>query len=122
MSARPSAARTEPVRRRLALAPALLAAIALLVGVALIESDGFLAVRFVVAILALIMGWFAVRARQWWWVPPLLAIAVLWNPVLPIAVPPDWWLGAHYVAILVVVAVGALVKVPTEPAEGPRSR
>lgn len=122
MSARPSAARTEPVRRRLALAPALLAAIALLVGVALIESDGFLAVRFVVAILALIMGWFAVRARQWWWVPPLLAIAVLWNPVLPIAVPPDWWLGAHYVAILVVVAVGALVKVPTEPAEDPRSR
>lgn len=118
-----SSARTSaPVPRRIALAPAIIAAMALLVGVVLLDSDAFLAIRFVVAIFALIIAWFAVRARQWWWLPPLGVIAVVWNPVLPIAVPEEWWLGAQYLAVLVIVAAGALIRVSVVPASGSRTR
>ena len=98
--------------RRTALAPALLATIALLAGVLLIESDGFIAIRFVVSILAIIVAVFAWQARQWWWLVPLGAIAVLWNPVLPITLDsPDVWLGLQYIAAVVFIVVGLLVRV-----------
>jgi len=95
---------------------------ALLIGVVLLESDAFLVIRFVVSIFALIIAWFAVRARHWWWVPPLAAIAVVWNPVIPIAVPDEWWLGMQYLAVLVVVAAGVLIRVAVPPASASRSR
>ena len=111
-----------PAFRRTALAPGLLAGIALLVGVALIESDGFIVIHFIVAILALIVAVFAVQARQWWWLPLLCAIAVLWNPIYPLdapsggAVPIELggplWVGAQYVAILVFVLAAVFIKVP----------
>ncbi len=106
-----------PAFRRTALAPGLLASIALLVGVALIESEAFIVVRFVVSILALIVIVFAVQARHWWWLPLLLAIAVVWNPIYPLDAPPfevagPWWLAAQYVAILVFVLAGIFIKVP----------
>ena len=101
-----------PAFRRTALAPGLLASVALLIGVALIESDAFIVIRFVVAILALIVGVFAVQARHWWWIPLLLAIAVAWNPVFPTDIAGPWWLGAQYVAILIFVLAGILIKVP----------
>jgi len=103
--------------RRTALAPGLLASVALLVGVALIESEAFIVIRFVVAIVALIVVVFAVQARHWWWIPLLLAIAVVWNPVVPLDRAPldiagPWWLAAQYVAILVFVLAGIFIKVP----------
>ena len=106
-----------PAFRRTALAPCLLASVALLIGVALIESEAFIVIRFVVSILALIVIVFAVQARHWWWVPLLLAIAVVWNPIYPLDAPPfevggPWWLGAQYVAILVFVLAGIFIKVP----------
>ena len=106
-----------PAFRRTALAPGLLAAVALLVGIALIESETFIVIRFVVAIMALIIVVFAVQARHWWWIPFLLAIAVAWNPVFPLDAPPvdfggPWWLGAQYLAILVFVLAGVFIKVP----------
>ena len=113
MSDRPRARTGEPVARRLALAPGLLAAIVLLVGLALIETDAFTVIRYAVAILALICAWFAVQARHWWWIPPLVAIAVLWNPVLPIPVPGLLWTGSQYVAAIVFVVAGVLIKVRT---------
>jgi hypothetical protein len=98
--------------RRTALAPGILAAIALLIGVALIASDGFTVIRYVVSILALIVAWFAWQARQWWWIVGLVPIAVLWNPVFPIDLgQPDLWLGLQYVAVLVFLAAGILIKV-----------
>ena len=98
--------------RRTALAPGILAAIALLIGVALITSDGFTVIRYVVSILALIVAWFAWQARQWWWIVGLVPIAVLWNPVFPIDLgQPDLWLGLQYVAVLVFLAAGILIKV-----------
>jgi len=106
-----------PAFRRTALAPGLLASIALLIGVALIESEAFIVIRFIVAILALIVGVFAFQARHWWWIPFLLAIAVAWNPAYPLDAPPldvggPWWLGAQYVGILVFVLAGIFIKVP----------
>jgi hypothetical protein len=101
----------EPGFRRLALAPALVATVALLAGFALIESDGFVVIRFLVTILALIVVVFAFQARHWWWIPPLVAVAVLWNPVFPVDVPQPWWTGAQYLAILIFVLAGILIKV-----------
>jgi hypothetical protein len=102
--------------RRTALAPGILAAITLLVGVAIITSDGFIVIRYVVSILALICAVFAWQARQWWWIVGLAPIAVLWNPVFPITIgQADLWLGLQYLAAGLFIAVGILVKVPETP-------
>jgi hypothetical protein len=106
-----SATYPTPEFRRTALAPGILGAIVLLAGVALISSDAYLVIRFAVSILALIVTVFAWQARQWWWLPFLLAIAVVWNPVLIVPLDGDLWLGLHYVAAIVFIAVGILVKI-----------
>lgn len=108
-----SSAKYPSKSRRTALAPSLLAVVALLIGVALITSDGFTVIRYVVSIFALIVAWFAWQARQWWWIIGLVPIAVLWNPVFPIDLgSPDLWLGLQYAAAILFLAVGILVKVP----------
>jgi hypothetical protein len=102
-----------PAFRRTALAPGILAAIVLVAGVALIHSDAFIAFRYGVSILALILVVFAYQAKAWWWILPLAAIAVLWNPIWPLTPSPDQlWLGAQYVAAIVFIAAGLLIKVP----------
>lgn len=104
-------------RRRLALVPAIIAAIALLIGVALIDGDGFTVIRYIVSIFALIVAWFAWQARHWWWSPLLVAIAVLWNPVFPIDLGlPDLWLGLQYGAALVFILSGLLVRTSADSA------
>ena len=109
-----------PAFRRTALAPGLLAGIALLVGTALIESDAFIVFRYIVAILALIVLVFAFQAKHWWWIPVMLAIAVLWNPVFPIDIDGPLWVGAQYIAILVFVVAGVLIKVRVKPEDARR--
>lgn len=108
--------------RRTALVPALIAVVALLVGVALIEADGFIVIRYIVSILALIVAVFAWQARQWWWLVGLVPIAVLWNPVFPIELEqPDLWLGLQYVAAIVFIAAGILVRtVDQEQGDAPK--
>ena len=108
-----------PTHRRLALAPGLLAAIVLIAGFALIEGTGFIVIRYVVAILALIIGYFAFQAKQWWWMPLLLAIAVIWNPVVPFGFSGIYWYGAQYVAIVVFILTAIFIKVPLTDAEKP---
>ena len=100
-----------PEFRRTALAPAVLAAIVLLAGVALVGADGYIVIRFAVAILALIIAVFAWQARQWWWLPLLAAIAVLFNPVVVVPIEGDALLIAHYVSIIVLLVIGIFVKV-----------
>ena len=85
-----------PAFRRLALAPGLLAAVALLVGIALLDSEAFLVFRYTTAILALIVLVFAFQARHWWWLPIMLAIAVIWNPVFPLGISGPWWRGRSF--------------------------
>lgn len=110
--------------RRTALVPAILAAIALLVGVAIIGSGGFLIVRYAVSILALIVCVFAWQARQWWWLVGFVPIAVLWNPVFPIDLgQPDLWLGLQYAAVFVFLAAGIVIKaVEPDDRQQPRRR
>lgn len=93
--------------------PSLLAVVALLLGVTVIEVETFTVVRYIVSILALIVTVFAWQARQWWWIVGLVPIAILWNPVFPIELGmPDLWLGLQYVAAIVFIPAGILIKVP----------
>jgi hypothetical protein len=108
-----SASYPTPQFRRTALAPGILGAIVLLAGLALIGTDAFLIIRFVVSILALIICVFAWQARQWWWFALLLPIAVVWNPVIPLtAIGGDLWLALQYLAAISFLLIAILVKVP----------
>jgi hypothetical protein len=108
---------------RPALAPGLLGAIVLLAGLALTDTPWFVPVRFVVAILALIMCVFAVRGRAWWALPFLAAIAVLWNPVVVIPIDDRTWQAFQFLAALAMVVTGILIRVPAtdeSASAGPR--
>jgi hypothetical protein len=80
-------------------------------GVALIETDAFLIIRFVVSIVALITVVFAWQASAWLYVVPLAAIAVVWNPVVPIALEGQLGYGLHYFAGIVFIIAGVRVKI-----------
>lgn len=113
---------TPPSRQRNALVPGVLTAAALLAGIPLIAGPWAIVICFVVAILALIMAWFAIQAKQWWWAAPMVIIAVLWNPVYPFGFIGPWWLSAHVAAAVVVVTAGTLISTPRESAGDPDGR
>ena len=103
--------------RRSALAPALLATVALLVGSALITSDTFTVIRFIVSIFALIVAVFAWQSGQWWWIIGLAPIVVLWNPVLPIDLGlPEVWLALQFVAAGLFIGAGVRITVSDKSA------
>ncbi len=97
---------------RPAFAPSLIAAVALFAGIGLIGNDWYLAIQFIVAILALIVAWYSVQAAQWWWTIVFVLIAVVWNPVFPIPFDGVWWIVAHIAAAGLFATAGALVRVP----------
>ena len=99
-----------PQRQRDALAPGLLAAIALFLSPLFTEGFGATVIRFVVAILALIVAWFALQARQWWWTVVFVAVAVVWNPIFPFDFDGPIWLGAQVVGAVLFIIAGALIK------------
>ena len=68
--------RTPSTYQRNALAPSLIAAATLFVSPALLGGPWNTVVLFLVSILALIVGWFGIQAKQWWWAPVFVAIAV----------------------------------------------
>ena len=117
---------TAPEFTRPALAPGLLAAVALVAGSVLLDSSVFTAFRYGVSILALIVLVFVIRGRAWWAVPLLAAIAVLWNPVVVVPLEGQGWASLQFVAALVFVVAGVRTKVPTDGATagggGPRAR
>ncbi|PZQ91758.1 MAG: hypothetical protein DI534_02015 [Leifsonia xyli] len=117
---RPASRYGDPGWRRLALAPGLLAAIVMFVGIALLGQDSYQYVSWGAAVLALIVMVFAIQAKQWWWVPVFAAVAVLWNPVLPFAFTGAPWLGAQYLAIAAFIAAGILIKVPLKSPDSRR--
>lgn len=116
----PAQQRYPDARRRIALPPAVIAIMALLVQPALGRGDAALVVLYVVSILALICGWFAIQARQWWTLPLLVSIAVVWNPVFPFDFRGVWWQAAQYLAAIVFLAVGAAVRVRMDQGNGAR--
>lgn len=99
-----------PRIQRNALAPGFLAAIALFLSPLFSEGFGATVIRFVVAILALIVAWFALQARQWWWTIVFVAVAVIWNPVYPFEFEGPLWVGAQIVGAVLFIAAGALIK------------
>ncbi|MCH1883889.1 DUF6804 family protein [Agrococcus sp. ARC_14] len=103
-----------PSFQRNALAPGILAALALLVSQAWLAGAWDDILRYVVAILALIVAWFAIQAKHWWWVPVFAVIAVAWNPVVPFELEGPLWIGAHYLVALAFLAAGLLVKTPRQ--------
>jgi hypothetical protein len=104
--------KADPGTRRLALAPGLIAAVALLIGTTVLGDGPFTVVQFIVAIFAAIVGVFAFQAKQWWWLPLFAVIAVVWNPIWPLPLEGDWWRGAQYVAALVFLLAGWFIRVP----------
>lgn len=110
---RPAASQT-PEFSRAALAPGLLGAIALLAGLALLESEWFIIIRFAAAILALVLAVYAYNAHSLWWLAPLVAIAVVWNPVYPLPLEGQGWQFLQLAGALVFVAAAFLIKVPVD--------
>ncbi|AWB88878.1 DUF6804 family protein [Salinibacterium hongtaonis] len=96
---------------RPALAPGILGALVLFAGLALLDSDGYLFIRFGVCILAVICAVFAAQARQWWWLVPLAAIAVVWNPAWVLELHGQGWVAGQFIAAIVMIASGVLIKV-----------
>ncbi|MCU1443792.1 MAG: hypothetical protein JWQ59_1942 [Cryobacterium sp.] len=109
----------EPTLIRPGLLPAILAAIALVVGIFLVGADAYLVVQFAVSILALIIAVYAVQGRKWRWLAPLMVVAVLWNPVLPLPFGGTLWLVAHVLAAAAVLAVGLFLRVSRPTASTP---
>ena len=103
-----------PEFQRNAIAPGVLGAVAAFVGPALLGQDIHIVVVFAMAILAIIVAVFAGQAGHWWWIPPMAAIAIAWNPLYPFEMAGPWWIGAHVVAGLVFLTAGALVKARVE--------
>ncbi|MBC7441068.1 MAG: hypothetical protein H7311_00830 [Ramlibacter sp.] len=102
----------EPTFSRSALAPGLLGAIVLLGGLALLDSESYIIIRYAVSILALIICVFAAQAKSYLWLIGLVPIAVLWNPVVVIELHGQGWVSAQFIAAFVFIIVGARTKVP----------
>lgn len=98
---------------RPALAPALIAAVVLMAGAALISSHWFLYIRFAVAILVAIMGVFAVQGKKYAWLVVVIPVVIAWNPIFPFPVGGTGWLIAHLIVPIALVVAGVKITVPT---------
>lgn len=101
-----------PQLQRNALVPSVIAAIALIVSPLPLFAEGLgrTIILFIVAILALIVAWFALQAAQWWWTIVFVAVAVVWNPVFPLALDPVVWVVGSIAGALAFVTAGAVVR------------
>ncbi|WP_207456278.1 DUF6804 family protein [Herbiconiux sp. SYSU D00978] len=108
--------------RRVGLAPGILGAVVALAAVGVIGEDWFTIVRYALSILAAILAVFSFQARQWWWLPVLAAVIVVWNPVFPLALPDEAWFVLQYAVSVVFLAVAFTVRLPVEDDRGARNR
>lgn len=110
-----------PEFSRAALVPGILGAVALLSGLALIDNEWFIVIRFAAAILALILCVYAYQARTFWWLLPLAAIAVIWNPAIELK-PLDGqgWQFLQLAGAAVFVIAALWIKVPVPPESNSR--
>lgn len=105
---------------RPALAPSILAAMALMAGAALIGNEWFILVRFVVAILVAVMGVFAVQAKAYFWLIVIVPVVIAWNPVFPITMGGTGWAIAHLAVPVALVVAGFLITMPVKAADQTR--
>ncbi|WP_437582247.1 DUF6804 family protein [Paramicrobacterium sp. CJ85] len=101
-----------PKFTRPALAPGLLAGIALMAGAALMTSEWYILIRFAVAILSAIMAVFAIQAKKYLWLILLVPVVVAWNPVVPLPIGGPGWAAAHVFVPIGLVLAGIFIKVP----------
>jgi hypothetical protein len=103
---------------RLALAPGLLGAIVCLAALPMIGSSWYVVVRYVVAILALIICVFAWQGKNYWWLIGLVPIAVLFQPiaVIPLSDLALYWV--HFASTVVFIGVGVTTRVKVEDDKG----
>lgn len=99
-----------PDYQRDAFLPGLIGAATLMLAAAFVGTSWFTIIQFIVTILALIVAWFAMQARHWWWVPVFVAIAVLWNPAYPFPFSGIVWVLAQPVAASTFLIAGAFIK------------
>ncbi len=99
---------------RPAFIPSLIAAAALLSGIPLLQADWYLLIRFIVAIMALIVAWYALQGAQWWWTIVFFGVAIAWNPVFPVPTDGPWWIVAHLGVAALFAVAGAVVRVKRE--------
>jgi len=99
-----------PAFQRNAFLPGILVAAVLFLAPVIFKTDWSALVLYVVAIGALIVGWFGVQAKQWWWGVAFLGIAVLWNPVYPFGFEGMLWTLAQFAAAVVFLVAGVLIK------------
>ncbi|MDH2445067.1 hypothetical protein QDR37_14020 [Amnibacterium sp. CER49] len=98
-----------PVERR-ALVPAVLGAIVLLAGVALIDTAGFSWIRMSAAVLAFITAVLVWQAGHRVLVVVPIVLGVLWNPVVPFPFSGEPWRIGQVVGAAVLVVTGFLSK------------
>jgi hypothetical protein len=89
----------------------LVAAAVLFLAPVLLAGSWSAIVLFVVSILAVIVGWFALQARQWWWLPVFATVAVIWNPVFPLPFVGPIWITTQPAAAVLFIVAGGLIKV-----------
>ena len=94
------------------LLPGVVTSLVLDATVPLIGNEWFDLARYAVSILGLIIAVLAMQHRWPLWMVLILPTAVLWNPVWPLRVQPDLWVAAHYIAGVMVLAVGAFARLP----------
>ncbi|MFD1715255.1 DUF6804 family protein [Amnibacterium flavum] len=109
-------------RGRPAFLPAILCATALIAGIFVLGSDGYLIVRFAVAILALIVAVIAMQNTAWPWALPAVAVAIIWNPIYPFDFSGTLWAGAHVLAAAALLAIALLFRAPVDSAPAVRRR
>ena len=102
-----------PDFQRNAFLPGILVAAVLFLAPVIFRTDWSAIVYYVVAIGALIIGWFALQAKQWWWGIIFLAVAVLWNPVFPFGFEGIVWTVAQFVAAVTFIVAGVVIKSPS---------
>jgi hypothetical protein len=94
--------------------PGLLGAIVLIAGLAVIGGELFVYVQYATCILASIMAVFAVQGRKWLWLLPLLAVAVVWNPIWPLQLADDLWSSLHLLGCAAFIGVGVFMRTPEQ--------
>jgi hypothetical protein len=102
--------------------PGLLGALAVLSGLFLYSTDWFITIEFAVSILSAIMVAFSLQGRlvrpviTYVFVPLLIAIVVIWNPIVNFsttvatALTPQGWMLTEVAAAVIVFLAGVLTK------------